>query len=191
MRELGEPLKVCPFVAMLSKEETLFDRTIDELTGFFGAPLTMSRSVPWEHSSYYEVELGRNLLRKFVFFSRLMDPGDLVESKRLTMRIERDLGEEADEKISRRINIDPGYMTRAKLVLGTSKDFSHRIYIGGGIYAEVTLYFKDGSFRPFFYTYRDYKDEENISLFNEVRGQVFGCRCIPVEDTLPQNDRSR
>jgi len=185
MRELGQPAEAHFLAGLLTGDEGLFARALEELEPFFGPVMRESEAVPWTHSSYYEDELGTDLLRKFVFFSRCVDPILLVEAKKATMEVERKLGRkttggitESDSSgtsdgIKRHINIDPGYMTRAKLVLASSKDFSHRIYLGGGVHAEVTLYFKDESFRPFFYTYQDYKDEKNISLFNEVRKEFF------------------
>jgi len=173
MRELGQPAEAHFLAGLLTGDEGLFARALEELEPFFGPVMRESEAVPWKHSSYYEDELGTDLLRKFVFFSRSVDPIELVEAKRATMGVERKLGRKTTSSITRRINIDPGYMTKAKLVLASSKDFSHRIYLGGGVHAEVTLYFKDESFRPFFYTYQDYKDEKNISLFNEVRKEFF------------------
>jgi hypothetical protein len=90
------------------------------------------------------------------------------------MQIERDLGRREGESVLRNVNIDPGYINPAKLVLASCKDFSHRIYLGGGVFAEVTLFFMDGSFRPFFHTYRDYRDPEMIAFFNRARETCYG-----------------
>ena len=177
MRELGKPAESYFFVGMLTGEKDLFARAIDELDHFFGPVLRETEPISWEHSTYYEEELGNNVLRKFVFYARPVDQIDLVEAKKITMEVEIKLGRGITGETLRRINIDPGCMTQAKLVLASSKDFSHRIYIGGGVHAEVTLYFKDESFRPFFYTYQDYKDEKNISLFNAVRKEYFQKKC--------------
>lgn len=173
MRELREPSRAYLLAAMLSGDDKLFDEAIRELVPFFGHIKKESENIAWQHSAYYEKELGRDLFRKFVFFSRPIDPIELASAKHVTMDVERKLGKRDEGKLQRRINIDPGYMTRAKLVLASSKDFSHRIYIGNGVYAEVTLYFKDGCFRPFFYTYRDYRDDSAIKLFNAVRDDYF------------------
>ena len=70
---------------------------------------------------------------------------------------------------ARTVNIDPGYITEAKLVLLTAKDFSHRIYQKDGIFAESTLFFQDHSFRPWPWTYPDYASAEMVEYFNQVR----------------------
>ena len=147
MRELGKPATAFLFTAMLGGNEDLFASAIKALTPHFGDVERESDSISWRHSNYYQEELGNDLLRKFVFFSQPIDPIDLVEAKRMTMEVEKKLGRSYSGGILRNINIDPGYMTMAKLVLASSKDFSHRIYLGQGVHAEVTLYFKDESFR--------------------------------------------
>ena len=72
----------------------------------------------------------------------------------------------------RRINLDPGYVTEAKVVLATSKDFAHRMYIGDNIYAEVTLRYdaKEGVFAPHDVTYPDFRSEAYLQLFKKARG---------------------
>ena len=70
------------------------------------------------------------------------------------------------------VNIDPGYVTLSKLVLATTKDYSHRIYIGKGIYGEVTLQYTKGTFTPFPHTYPDYQTRIAIEFFNQVRDFV-------------------
>jgi hypothetical protein len=69
----------------------------------------------------------------------------------------------------RQVNLDPGYVGYTKLVLASTKDASHRVYLGQGIYAEATLQFVRGSFQPWPYTYRDYAEPAAIEFFNRVR----------------------
>jgi uncharacterized protein DUF4416 len=69
----------------------------------------------------------------------------------------------------RRINLDPGYIDLAKLVLATTKDQQHRLYLGQGIYAEVTLRFTGGRFVPWDWTYPDYRTAEYLAFFDAVR----------------------
>ncbi|MFH1860257.1 MAG: DUF4416 family protein, partial [bacterium] len=76
------------------------------------------------------------------------------------------------DKDKRRINLDPGYLNTAKLVLATTKDNSHRIYIGNGIYVEITLRFIAKTFRKMEWTYTDYQTQDYIEIFNSVR-QLF------------------
>jgi len=156
---------VKPFVGMLSKEELLFDEIKKILEKFLGLIDAESPVWPWEHSDYYEKEMGKGLKRKFLFFSNLINYEKLPDIKIKTIEIEGIYSEGG----KRRINLDPGYIHPAKVVLSTRKDYSHRIYLRDGVYAEVTLYYLDHTFNPLPYTYPDFKSNEYIELFNRVR----------------------
>ena len=171
MREIQLPIPVKLFVGMLSPEPALFNTCADLLCKDYGPVDYQSEIVPWTNSDFYREEMGPGILRKFIFFERLLDPGDLSSVKINTTRIEKSLALQAGTRTRRRINLDPGYVTEAKVVLATTKDYSHRLYIGNGIYAEVTLRYgnKDRSFTAFDHTYLDYCSETYIAMFNEAR----------------------
>ncbi len=103
--------------------------------------------------------------KKFISFEKLIEHVSLSDIKIFTNQIESD--HLKDNK--RKVNIDPGYLTLAKLVLASTKDFTHRIYIGKGIYAEVTLFYQDKNYRGWPWTYPDYKSEISLSFFQKVR----------------------
>ncbi|MEI8217519.1 MAG: DUF4416 family protein, partial [Elusimicrobiota bacterium] len=67
------------------------------------------------------------------------------------------------------MNIDPGYVTPAKVVLASTKDYSHRIYLSDGIYAEVTMMFQKGSYVFLPWTYSDYQSKAALQFFNRIR----------------------
>ena len=69
----------------------------------------------------------------------------------------------------RQINIDPGYLDLAKLVLATTKDYAHRVFLRKGIFAEITLSFRGDSFGANDWTYPDYRTQEYIDIFNQIR----------------------
>ena len=71
------------------------------------------------------------------------------------------------------INIDPGYLDSAKYILATTKDYIHRIYLDKGIFAEITLYFRDNAFWPGEWTYRDYKTKEYADILIKIR-EIYG-----------------
>jgi len=119
-------------------------------------------------TSYYEDEMGQGLSKLFVCFQGLYDPIFLAESKVKTNEIE----DEWSCKSKRRVNLDPGYITAAKLVLATTKDFAHRIYIGRGIYGDVQYRFRQGRFDPSRWTYPDYQTDLAMTFFQQVR-QLF------------------
>ncbi len=163
------------FTALLSRDERLFHITRENLSPSLGLVDFVSPVYPWAHTRYYEKEMGTDLKRTFLFFEQLIQPDTLADVKRMTNDLEFYFRDNIDATMpTRPINIDPGYLTLAKVVLASTKDFYHRIYIGKGIYAEVTLYYKDKAYQPFPYTYPDYRSAEYISMFNEVRERMSG-----------------
>lgn len=171
MREIRNPLPVKLFIGMLSPESALFDTCEDVLRNEYGPIDYQSNIVPWVGSDFYQEEMGAGILRKFIFFECLIDPGLLGSIKVHTCAIEKSLALGTEADVKRRINLDPGYVTEAKVVLATTKDYSHRLYIGNGIYAEVTLRYgnKDRRFSPFEYTYLDYRTDTYRTMFNHGR----------------------
>ncbi len=152
------------FIGTLYSDSEIFDYSKKILEKHFGDILLVSPSMPWDYSSYYKDELGSPLFRQFIFFKTLIDPGILADVKLNTNAIE-----DALSSGKRCINLDPGYLTLSKIVLASTKNYAHRIYIGKGIYAEVTLIFKDGIYNPYLYTYRDYQDKTYIDIFMNAR----------------------
>jgi len=166
MGMITSPGPVKLFTGLLYAEEALFGDVVQELQGMYGPADLESPVWNWEHSSYYAGEMGAGLMRKFIFFERLIDPGLISAIKLKTNEIEqRYLNAEG----GRRINIDPGYLDSAKLVLVSTKDFSHRIYLDHGIYAEVTMVYSKNDYQPLLYTYRDFRTEEYRSVFRQAR----------------------
>ncbi len=153
------------FVGTLYSNQGIFNHSKGILEKNFGDILHASPSIPWDYSSYYKDELGWPLFRQFIFFKNLIDPGILVDIKLKTNEIEDALSSEG----KRCINLDPGYLTLSKIVLASTKNYAHRIYLGKGIYGEVTLIYKDGTYNPHLYTYRDYQDKTCIEMFMNVR----------------------
>ena len=124
--------------------------------------------ITFDHTDHYQKEMGVNLKRQFISFQRLAKPECLIKVKCFVTRLERKLSL-GSTKSKRQINIDPGYISAGKLVLATNKNHQHRIYLGKGIYAEVTLCFTKGHLRPYRWTYQDYRTEEYIAIFNKIR----------------------
>ena len=171
MGEILPPKPVKLFIGMLSPDAALFDACADMVSSAYGPIDYQSRIIPWAYSDYYSAEMGDGILRKFIFFERLIDPAELSSVKNNTNRIEQGFARHTGERQQRRINLDPGYVSEAKVVLATTKDYAHRIYLNHGIYAEVTLRYAHHhrSFTPFDYTYPDYSSETYTSMFNAAR----------------------
>ena len=165
--------KVKLFAAVLSSDENILNNARERLSLTFGPVDYQSPVHPWTHSNYYEKEMGTHLKRTFLFFARLIPQYILQDIKIMTNDLEDDFRNLSGvTSPARPVNIDPGYMSLAKVVLASTKDFYHRMYIGRGIYAEVTLYYKDKSFHSFPHTYPEYRSEDYISMFNQVRASM-------------------
>jgi hypothetical protein len=133
----------------------------------FGAMDFDSGEQYFEHTDYYEAEMGKNLKRRFVSFSALADPSELCAIKIFTNSVEEEFLFPGTPR--RRVNIDPGLLSEPKLVLASTKNFTHRIYIGSSIWAEVTLRYIGDSYTTLEWTYPDYAKKDTIAFFNMVR----------------------
>ncbi len=172
MGDIRHPLPVKLFFGMLSPEPELLDTCLDILRKQYGPLDYVSEVWPWDKTDYYRAEMGTGILRKFIFCEQVIDPVLLPQIKLFTNDLENKFTLPGPTR--RRINIDPGYVTEAKVVLATTKDFSHRIYIGSDIYAEVTLRYsmRERRFTSMDYTYPDYRSEAYATMFNEAREQL-------------------
>jgi hypothetical protein len=158
---------ICGFI---SSDPDLISRAVRLLSEHTGPTDEISELWPFDYTDYYLVEMGPDLQRQFVSFERLIDPGELPALKTLTNSIEQRITYELGlPKDQRQVNLDPGYLTLAKLVLATTKDFSHRVYLRDGIYAESTLHYEDGGWRAWPWTYPDYAGPRYHAFFTRVR----------------------
>jgi hypothetical protein len=171
MAKTRDPLPVKLFIGMLSSDPALFNECTKIICEKYGPVDYQSEVLPWDKTDYYQDEMGEGIVRKFIFFERLMDPGDLPKVKLFTNEIEKDFALRTGTTTRRRINLDPGYVTEAKVVLATTKDFAHRVYIGSNIYAEVTLRYntRDRHFTHCDYTYPDYRTDAYQTVFIKAR----------------------
>jgi hypothetical protein len=160
------------FIGMISGRPALFNEVRQPLIERFGPVESESPVYPWTHTTYYEKEMGPDLKRQFLFFKLPVPPDALPEIKRFTNELEQQWVRITSDGNFRLINLDPGYLAPSKIVLATTKDYSHRIYLRDGIYAEVTLVYQGKSFVPLSHTYPDFRSEEYIELFNEARRLV-------------------
>ena len=151
--------------SLFSADANLIDRVILEMEGLFGPTDWISPAFFFDRTKYYEKEMGWPLHRRFISFKTLVRPQDIVEIKWKTNALEK----KESQRGKRKINIDPGYVALERLVLATGKNYTHRIYLSKGIFADLTLIFQRGSFNPLAWTYRDYGDPESIDYFNGVR----------------------
>ncbi len=158
--------KVKLIAALISNDTALFDKAKFLLEKRFKNKVDFESSVlDFVHTDYYNEEMGINLKRKFLSFKKEVPLKNIEKAKSISNKIEKKFS----VNNRRSINIDPGYINLSKFVLFSTKDYSHRIHIGSGIFAEVTLYFKDKTFNAWPWTYPDYRMDEYISIFNSIR----------------------
>lgn len=175
---ITNPKPVKLFVGMLSNEITLFNELKERLKDIFGSIDTESPVWEWGHTDYYSKEMGTDLKREFIFFEKLISPEIISDVKLKTIEFENQYLNPPLSPLSnggqrgvggRRINIDPGYLDSAKVVLVSTKDFSHRIYLGNGIYGEVTLIYSKGDYQILPYTYPDFRTGKYLDIFKKAR----------------------
>lgn len=169
---MGKPRRPDPvtlFAGILCKEELI--SKLEEILKPLGEIEEKSDILNFDQfSQYYAEEMGEKLKRLWLTFKGLRSPENIHIMKLITNRIEDAYS--VDGK--RIINIDPGYISLANVVLYSTKSYFHRIYISDGIFAEVTLYFKKKEgFQPFPWTYPDYKTPEALSFFNNIREKLY------------------
>ncbi len=165
MGEIKIPQPVKLIFGLLAGDEGRLEQGRAALAERFGPVDLESEVIPFDFTSYYEKELGKDVLRQYISLKNLISPGELASIKLATNELEVELSGGG----SRKVNLDPGYLDLSKMVLATTKDATYRVYLGDGIYAQSTLFFKDGSFRPWGWTYPDYRQEAAVTFFNRVR----------------------
>lgn len=169
---MGTPTTPAPvklIAGLLASSDELLGEAREALGQRFGPVDACSIPSTWGFSNYYRSEMGDLIRRQFISFEELIAPGQLAGVKHLTNEMENAWRTGS----GRRVNIDPGYITAAKLVLASTKEAAHRVYLGDGVYAEATLHFSHRSFQPHPYSYRDYAAADAIAFFNAVRSRYL------------------
>jgi hypothetical protein len=169
MGTLRTPDPVMVIVAAFSRLDEALEWAKGELTRAYGPIALESKPFPFSQTRYYESSMGSGLAKRFFAFRDLVLPDYLVAIKRYTNSLEENLAKEGKFPEARPLNLDPGLMSLGKFVLATTKDQAHRIYLGGGIYAEVTLRYQDGAFQLWPWTYADYRQPAVLEFLGEAR----------------------
>lgn len=152
-------------IGVILQERGLLAEVAPILECSFGAVDMISPWYAFDYTDYYAPEMGKPLYRRLLVFQKLIKQQALADIKLQTNAIEQDF----TVHTKRRLNIDPGYLLYERFVLASGKNFSHRIYIGNGIYADLTLVFQKGGYQTLDWTYPDYKDQAMRSFLLQVR----------------------
>lgn len=169
MAEIKPVEQVAPIIGFLFIEKIELETINQGLSGRLGRSIMQSDKIPFTHTDYYNSEMGAGIFRQWHAYEKMIIPDELAKIKTLTNSIEK---EYSNEDKNRMVNIDPGYVSLSNLVLASAKNYSHRIYLELGIYAEVTLIFRHGHFMPLEWTYPDYKEPAALEFFEKVREKL-------------------
>ena len=156
-------------VALFSRHETALEWARRCLEETYGPAAMVGEPFRFHHTAYYAPTMGADLLKQLLAFERLVPLDALATIKRTTIAMEAELMATGTFSEARPVNLDPGLLTLGKFMLATTKDQSHRIFLRDGIFAEVTLRFRDGTFEPWPWTYADYREPHVVAFLNQAR----------------------
>jgi hypothetical protein len=159
------PLPAKLVIGFFLKDRSLAGPVSDALRSVFGPIDVVSRWLPFNYTAYYSPEIGNPLFRRMLAFSNLIQQDSLGFIKKTTNNIE----DQFAVNRRRRVNIDPGYLLPERFVLASGKNFTHRIYLGQGIYGDLTLIYTKSAFQLLPWTYPDYADENMLAYLGQVR----------------------
>jgi hypothetical protein len=175
MGEIHAPNDVLLIVAASSRYDEVLAWAKARCAEHYGRIAIASDIFEFTETDYYTATMGPDLKKQFLAFELLIDPGVLSDIKIQTNRWEAEYAALGRHPESRPLNLDPGYITPAKLLLASTKDHAHRIYLRDGIYAELTLSYRNHAWQPMDWTYPDYRREDYQRFFTHCRKRLLNC----------------
>ncbi len=169
MGEISEPHSVLLFLAAFSRHPEALAWGQGRAVAHWGSIALASDLFDFDATDYYQPTMGPGIKKCFWAFERRIDPGRLAELKIQTNAWEAEYAGMEAQAEPRPLNLDPGYLTPAKLVLASTKDHAHRIYLSRGIFAEVTLFYKDRQWQHRDWTFADYRRADYQRFFDACR----------------------
>ncbi|HVO66092.1 MAG TPA: DUF4416 family protein [Syntrophales bacterium] len=155
------------FMSAIYAADDIVKNILEILSKNYGDIDFISERLPFHYTDYYNGEMGSHLERRIVLFDTLIRPEALPDVKVSTNGVEDSFTFHG----KRLVNIDPGYISLAHLILATGKGYTHRPYLRDGIYADLTLIYKGKSFHSLQWTYPDYAEKHAIEMFNRIRSK--------------------
>ena len=169
---MGTPLGPPPVMlvaACFSRHADALAWAMARMEEAFGPVALASEPFPFVHTPYYVPTMGEGLTKVLWAFARPVPMGDLPAIKRTANALEAEAAALGRWSEARPVNIDPGYLEAGKFVLATTKDQAHRLHIGDGIFAEVTLHWRGGAWQPWPWTYADYREPAVLAFLGKAR----------------------
>jgi hypothetical protein len=165
---VSKPVRAALVVSIIHSpvEMEVHDQCIEEIRRLFGDGVTWPGRLPFDKTTYYEKEMGQGLVRTLWMSLNNFDRAELPAIKNATNGLECRF---ARPDMTRRINLDPGFLTAENFILATTKNYSHRVYMRDGIFADLTLIYKNGEFQPLPWTYPDYAGSQIRNILKTWR----------------------
>lgn len=157
------PVKL--FCGVIYKSESVYPEVKKQLSERFSSIDVETEPIPFDMTTYYFEEMGKPLLRRFVSFENRISPDELPDIKISTNHLEQAWGIEGH----RRVNLDPGFISEANVIIATTKNHYHRVPLRNGIYAHMEYIIKKKKAVPLPWTYPDFYKPEYIEFFNQLR----------------------
>lgn len=168
MGAIKEPQSVFFFSSIIFSKKSDLEAVLSAFANEGMISAEQTPLIPFDQTTYYAKEMGNNLMRVFVLFEGLAKREKLPDLKLKTNDMESVFSYEDH----RTVNIDPGYVALEHVILATSKGYAHRVYLGKGIHSDLTLIYRNGTYAPLEWTYPDYREPENIALFQGWREKL-------------------
>ena len=118
-----------PFTALVEEfvEVIAFDWATQKAVEQWGPVQFASPRFDFSETGFYTKTMGEGLQKQLLAFTQLIQQDIVVDSKLQSNVWEDEFKALQEWEEPRPINLDPGYLTEAKLVLATTKDRDHRI----------------------------------------------------------------
>lgn len=156
MAEPQFPKPVKLITAILWNDEYALETALQKMISKWGQIDFQGITHPFSVTNYYEPEMGKNLKRRIISFLKLIPPENIRDIKILSNQIEIEI----KNRKGRSINLDVGFLDHNKVVLASAKYGGQKIHLGKGIYADMILRFKNGTFKPFEWTFMDFRNQQ-------------------------------
>lgn len=176
MAQPSLPRPAMLLLAAFSRHDEALAWARDRAVATWGPIARTSEPFDFVQTDYYEPTMGTDLKKQFLTFSEpFAEPSrlaDLPDIKRMTNDWETEYAALGNHAEPRPLNLDPGYLTLGKLILASTKDHAHRIYLARGIYAEITLFYRHKAWQSHEWTFADYQRTDYQAFFTECRNAL-------------------
>lgn len=154
-------------IAVMYSKKEVYSKAVSLLKEKFGEIIIESKPYDFNFTDYYEKEMGKNLVKRFIVFKKKVNKKELAEIRKITGEIE----DKFRVNGKRQINLDPGYISSKEVVLASVKKKDFKEELGDGVFAHKIYSFENNKIKTFFHTFPDYKVKENIKFFLNIRNK--------------------